>query len=133
MKIDRNLMEPDSLLTPTLAQPPVLIGSLQPSSAKQLLMDLVAKTNASWLMKALNTIESLAQEIFNFIPYTAPFNVTGQPAMSVPLHWNEQGLPIGMQFVGKFGREATLFRLAGQLEDAKPWQDNLPIIPPANG
>ena len=118
----------DVLLTPTLAEPPVLIGSLQPSSRKQLLMNFVAKTNASWLMKALKTIEPLAKQVFNFTPYTAPFNVTGQPAMSVPLHWNEEGLPIGMQFVGKFGREATLFRLAGQLEHAKPWQDGLPIL-----
>ena len=126
--IRRFFQQYDVLLTPTLAQPPVFIGSLQPSSGKQLLMNLVASTNTSWLMKALKTIEPLAKQVFNFTPYTAPFNVTGQPAMSVPLHWNEQGLPIGMQFVGKFGREATLLQLAGQLEHAKPWQDGLPII-----
>lgn len=55
------------------------------------------------------------------------FNVTGQPAMSVLLHWNEAGLPIGMHFVGKWGEEATLFRLASQLEKAKPWFDKAPV------
>ena len=55
------------------------------------------------------------------MPNTALFNVTGQPAMSVPLHWNADGLPIGMQFVARLGEDATLFRLAGQLERARPW------------
>ena len=55
------------------------------------------------------------------------FNVTGQPAMSVLPHWNEAGLPIGMHFVGKWGEEATLFRLASQLEKAKPWFDKAPV------
>lgn len=54
------------------------------------------------------------------------FNVTGQPAMSVLLHWNEAGPPIGMHFVGKWGEEATLFRLASQLEKAKPWFGKAP-------
>ena len=127
-KIGQFFEEYDVLLTPTLSQPPVPIGSLQPPSGKQILMNLVARTNASWLLKAMKTIEPLARQVFNFTPYTAPFNVTGQPAMSVPLYWNEAGLPIGMQFVGKFGMEATLFRLAGQLEYAKPWNERLPII-----
>jgi amidase len=113
----------DILLTPTLSQPPVLTGSLQPSTSKQMLMNLVAKTNTSWLLKSMKTIEVLAKQVFSFTPYTAPFNVTGQPAMSVPLYWNESGLPIGMQFVGKMGREEVLFQLAGQLESAKPWHD----------
>lgn len=131
-KIGQFFEEYDVLLTPTLSQPPVPIGSLQPPSGKQILMNLVARTNASWLLKAMKTIEPLARQVFNFTPYTAPFNVTGQPAMSVPLYWNEAGLPIGMQFVGKFGMEATLFRLASQLEYAKPWSERLPIIKRTN-
>jgi amidase len=116
----------DVLLTPTLAQPPVLTGSLQPSGAERFLIRLVGRLNAAWLLSALGTIKPVANKTFGFIPYTPVFNVTGQPAMSVPLCWNEAGLPIGMHFVGRFGDEATLFRLAGQLERAQPWIDRVP-------
>ncbi len=116
----------DVLLTPTLAQPPVLTGSLQPSGAERFLIRLVGRLNAAWLLSALGTIKPVANKTFSFMPYTPVFNVTGQPAMSVPLCWNEAGLPIGMHFVGRFGDEATLFRLAGQLERAQPWIDRVP-------
>ncbi len=116
----------DVLLTPTLAQPPVLTGSLQPSGAERFLIRLVGRLNAAWLLSALGTIKPVANKTFSFMPYTPVFNVTGQPAMSVPLCWNEAGLPIGMHFVGRFGDEATLFRLAGQLERAQPWIDRAP-------
>jgi Asp-tRNA(Asn)/Glu-tRNA(Gln) amidotransferase A subunit family amidase len=54
--------------------------------------------------------------------------VTGQPAMSVPLYWNARGLPIGSHFAGRFGDEATLFRLAGQLEQCRPWKARRPMV-----
>jgi amidase len=116
----------DVLLTPTLAQPPVLIGALQPSGSERLLLKLVGTLNAGWLLKSPKLLKPLAAKTFDYIPYTPIFNVTGQPAMSVPLHWNAAGLPIGMHFVGRFGDEATLFRLAGQLERARPWFDRAP-------
>jgi amidase len=90
----------DVLLTPTLGEPPVELGVLDMMSE-----DLGAYTERLW----------------RFSPFTYPFNVTGQPAMSVPLAWNPAGLPIGVHFVGRYGDEATLFRLAGQLEQAQPW------------
>ncbi len=116
----------DVLLTPTLAQPPVPTGSLQPSGAERFMIGLIGRLNAAWVLNALGIIKPLAGKTFDFMPYTPLFNATGQPAMSVPLYWNEAGLPIGMHFVGRFGDEATLFRLAGQLERAQPWFDRAP-------
>jgi Asp-tRNA(Asn)/Glu-tRNA(Gln) amidotransferase A subunit family amidase len=95
----------DALLTPSLAEPPVELGVLDMMSD-----DLAAYTERLW----------------RFTPFTYPFNVTGQPAMSVPLSWNAAGLPIGVHFVGRYGDEATLFRLAAQLEQARPWADRRP-------
>jgi amidase len=63
-----------------------------------------------------------------FVPFTPIGNITGQPAMSIPLHWNAEGLPIGVHFVGRFGDEATLFRLAAQLEEACPWNKRFPPL-----
>lgn len=111
----------DVLLTPTLGAPPVLIGSLQPSASELLVMRIINALDADWLLDVLGVIRPLAAKMFDYVPFTPLFNVTGQPAMSVPLHWNEAGLPIGMQFVARFGADAMLFRLAGQLEQARPW------------
>jgi amidase len=118
----------DVLLTPTLAGPPVPIGALQPSAAERAVLRIVGRMNAGWLLKALGVVGPMAARTFDWIPYTPVFNVTGQPAMSVPLHWNAQGLPIGMHFAARFGDEATLFRLAGQLERAAPWFDRRPPV-----
>ena len=90
----------DLWLTPTLAQPPQPIGAFETASGD---VD-------RWLAR-----------IDAFLPFTYPFNVTGQPAMSVPLYWSAEGLPIGVQFAARYGDEAMLFRLAGQLERARPW------------
>ena len=68
------------------------------------------------------------ERVVTFAPYTAVLNATGQPAMSVPLFWNKDGLPIGSHFVGRFGDEATLFRLAAQLEQARPWATRRPVF-----
>jgi Asp-tRNA(Asn)/Glu-tRNA(Gln) amidotransferase A subunit family amidase len=95
----------DMLLSPTLAEPPVELGALDMMSE-----DLEAYTERLW----------------RFTPFTYPFNVTGQPAMSVPLFWSEAGLPIGVHFAGRYGDEATLLRLAAQLEEARPWVERRP-------
>ena len=60
--------------------------------------------------------------------YTSPFNITGQPAISLPLHWNGDGLPIGIQLAAAYGREDVLFRVAAQLEEARPWANRRPKV-----
>ncbi len=116
----------DALLTPTVSIPPFKIGDLQSTPAEIALMKVVNTLHVGGLLHSMGIVKQLAARVFEFIPYTPVFNVTGQPAMSVPLYWNKDGLPIGMQFAGRFGDEATLFRLAGQLERAKPWANRKP-------
>lgn len=116
----------DVLLTPTLGAPPARIGALQPTPAELRLLRAVNALGAGWLLKQPAAIQPLVDKTFDYIPNTPLFNITGQPAMSVPLHWNAAGLPIGMQFAARFGEGATLFRLAGQLEKARPWFERRP-------
>lgn len=97
----------DIWLTPTIPEPPPTIGSFESPPDNPL----------HGLIRAAS-----------IVPFTAPVNATGQPAMSVPLYWNDQGLPIGTHFVGRFGDEATLFRLAAQLESARPWAGKRPPV-----
>jgi amidase len=118
----------DVLLTPTLAQPPLPTSALQPRGFTALGIRVLGGLNAGALLKVLHGMTTAASDIFKFIPYTPLANVTGQPAISVPLFWNDDGLPIGMQFMARYGDEATLFRLAGQLERAQPWFDRRPAI-----
>lgn len=118
----------DVLLTPTLAEPPLVTGALSPKGVQLFLAKVMTRLNAGFLIKTFGGIDALARDTFAFIPFTPLFNATGQPAMSVPLHWSEAGLPIGMQFVGRYGDEATLFRLASQLEKARPWIGRVPPV-----
>jgi len=118
----------DVMLTPTLAKLPLVTGKLQPKGLQVMAMKLLCRLNAGFFISRFADIDALAEQFFSFNPYTMLFNATGQPAMSVPLYWNDSGLPIGMQFVGRYGDEATLFRLAGQLERANPWFDRVPPI-----
>lgn len=97
----------DVLLTPTLALPPIKNGIID-------LNERDAMTGFAPLV--------------DYVPFTPLHNLTGQPAISLPLHWSSEGLPIGMMFAGRFGDEATLFRLAAQLETAQPWANKHPKI-----
>jgi amidase len=113
----------DVLLTPTLGLPPPVIGSLQPAPIERKVQDVIASANLTPILRIPALVQAIARKTYAFIPYTPLANVTGQPSMSVPLYWNDEGLPIGSMFTGRFGDEATLFRLAGQLEKARPWRE----------
>lgn len=111
----------DVLLTPTVATPPFPTGALQPTPKEQTLLAMVGRLGSGRAFRWAGAIDQMAEKVFDWIPWTPVANATGQPAMSVPLCWNRQGLPIGMHFMGRYGDEATLYRLAGQLEKARPW------------
>jgi amidase len=95
----------DLLLTPTVGAPPPELG---------------------WFTAA--GPEAEGGRIASFIPYTAQFNMTGQPAISLPLHWTPGGLPVGVQLVAAFGREDILIQVASQLEQAAPWSERHPPV-----
>ena len=114
------------LLTPTLSRPPVLTGSLQPTPKEEFLLKLLGGLRAGSVLRLAGILEQTADKVFEFIPWTPVSNATGQPAMSIPLHWTPAMLPVGLHFIGRFGDESTLYRLAGQLERARPWFDRRP-------
>lgn len=116
----------DLLLSATMAQPPWPIGELDPSPMETRILQAVRRAPARLLLEQV--VKRLSGEILEPMPNTPLFNMTGQPAMSVPLHWNGEGLPIGVQFAARLGDEATLFRLAAQLEEARPWADRRPPL-----
>ncbi len=119
----------DVLLTPTLAGPPLPVGALAPTGLQAAMLEILARLNSGRLAAALAGIDRIAEQAFEFIPWTALFNVSGQPALSLPHEWNAAGLPIGMHYIGGYADEATLFRLAGQLEEARPWSGREPVLP----
>ncbi|WP_460911577.1 amidase [Spirosoma areae] len=111
----------DVFLTPTLPRPPIPIGTFQNKASEQRLLKLVDSVGGLKYLKGSKLIDELAERSLAYISFTVITNMTGQPSMSVPLHWSSEGLPIGVMFAAKLGDEATLFRLAGQLEQERPW------------
>ena len=95
---------------------------------EQLQLRLLGLIGSGRLIKMAGLIDRMSDGAFDFTPWTPVFNFSGQPAMSVPLHWNADGLPVGVHFVARVGHEATLLRLAGQLERARPWFKRLPPV-----
>ena len=120
----------DLLLTPTLAHPPVGHGVGDPPAAQRAALSFLLGTGLLGAMARLgwldSTIETIATDNLRYVPFTQLANLTGTPAMSVPLHWGADGLPLGVQLVARHGDEATLLQLATQLEQTRPWFARLP-------
>ena len=116
----------DVLLTPTLGRAPVKHGELRAPRLEAMLQGLIARADLRSIVKIPRVVDAVAARVFDYVPFTPIANVTGQPSMSVPLFWNADGLPIGTMFTARLGDEATLFRLAAQLETARPWAGRSP-------
>jgi len=118
----------DIYLTPTTAQPPAPIGSLEPKPVELFASKIMNTLGLGKLLKASGIVDKLAVESLSQVPFTQLSNLTGVPAMSVPLHWGSDGLPYGVQFIASFGKEGLLLQLAAQLEKAKPWFNKRPEL-----
>ena len=118
----------DVFMTPTLACPPVQIGELEPSKWEKIGMDIIYTLKAGKLLLKTGLLEKLADEAMKKTPFTIPANLMGLPAMSVPLFWDKQNLPVGIHFMGKMCDESTLFQLARQLEQHYNWFERRPIL-----
>ncbi|PZR15033.1 MAG: amidase [Archangium gephyra] len=126
--VHRFMSRYDVFLTPVLGKPPVAIGGLEPKGFEKTSQKLAARFDLTSALKLPGLVEKAVSRAFGFAPFTAIANVTGQPSMSVPLFWNDDGLPMGACFTARFGDEATLFRLAAQLEQARPWRNRKPGV-----
>jgi len=116
----------DMLLCPVSANPPLPLGATNPKPSEIVLMEAVNTLKLGRLIKLSGMLQQIALDSVGRFPFTFLANMTGLPAMSVPLYWTGENLPCGAHFIGRFGDEATLFRLAAQLEKARPWFDKRP-------
>ena len=122
--------EYDIYMTPTMAVPPPKIGETLPKPMEIVVLKILNLLGLGKILEASGMVDQLVEKSLSNVPFTQLANVTGQPAMSVPLHWTPDGLPCGVQFIAPMGDEGTLFRLAVQLEQAAPWFGKRPPVRP---
>jgi amidase len=118
----------DLYLTPTVAMPPPRLGELATSLRDKIASRVMIALNLGGLALRTGIVHNLAREHLRYTPFTQLGNITGTPAMSVPLHWTADGLPVGSHFNAAVGGEGLLLRLAAQLEQAKPWAHKRPPV-----
>lgn len=116
----------DLLLTPTLGEPPIRTGSLTMPAPMQWLAEAMMRTKSFGVLRRTGIVDQVVRRNLGWVPYTQLANMTGRPAISLPLHLTPDGLPLGVQFVGRLSSEALLLRLARALEVAAPWDRHLP-------
>ncbi len=115
----------DLLMTPSLATPPPKTGEFDLPAALQKGADLLLKTRTASMLRVTGIVDDMVDKNLGWVPYTQLANITGRPAISLPLHWTAAGLPLGVQFVAPLAGEALLIRLAAQLEQALPWAQRI--------
>lgn len=116
----------DYFLTPTLAEPPLTVGKMVTPKPLRTAARLLHRLHGGKVLAMSGILASLIDENLGWVPYTQLANLTGRPAITVPLHWTEAGLPLGVQFVGRPGADGDLLQLAAQLEQARPWAHRHP-------
>jgi amidase len=116
----------DAWVCPTLGQPPLPIGALYSKGIAARVEELIARLQLGDFARRSGELEKLADRLWAFMPFTMLANGGGLPSMSVPLRWNADNVPIGTMVTGRYGDEASLYRLASQLEHARPWADRRP-------
>jgi len=118
----------DLLLTPTLGSEPVPIGSFEPPAWEAVAMKVINAFGLHKLLLKSGMVKQMALDNLEKLPFTQLANLTGLPAMSVPLYWTANNLPLGSQFIAPMGDENTLLQLAQQLEQAQPWMRRIPDL-----
>jgi amidase len=118
----------DLLMTPTLAEPPIAVGSLESPAPLRRVAEWVLRTRTTPVLQWAGIADQMVDRNLSWIPYTQLANMTGRPAISLPLHWTPDGLPMGVQFIARLGGEGVLLRLARQLELAAPWAQRRPPL-----
>ncbi len=118
----------DFWLSPTLSAPPIRIGEMATPRSLQLINEVVSALKLSGLLRHTPQFKQVTIQNLAWTPYTQLANITGRPAMSVPLHWTPDGLPLGVQFTGALDSEFKLLQLAFQLEAAQPWFQRRPAL-----
>ena len=115
-------------MTPVCPRTTPKIGEmLPPPAAQKAIHWLFGTLKLGFLLKHNPLLEKEAAATLQYVGYTSPFNLSGNPAMSVPLYWHEN-MPVGTQFASAHGREDLLLQLAAQLEEIQPWADRMPPI-----
>ena len=127
-KLGSFFTEYDLYLTPTTAYPPTKIGALDLTKKEELLINFLTTFGLTKIFKSSGMAMDIGLKNLKYTPFTQMANLAGVPAASIPIDMTKEGLPIGVQFVAKFGDEETLLRIAKQIEETRPWKTEIDMV-----